>query len=209
MKLSTLILMGVLGLSISFSASASVLVNGSFENHTSGVPDSWTTSGNLGITSTQGESNGSFALAFSLGNLVSNGVLSQTFTTLPGQSYILSFDFGKYAVAQPTTVARLIYDVFDGSGFAGGTLLNGTVTDSTPANSTDSPDVYDPFSFGFVAVGTSATLRFTDTSDPQTAGGGFDAMLDNVAVISVPEPTRAGLLITSACGLFLRRRRIA
>ena len=212
MKRLATFLLGAMAFYASPDSQAATIANGSFENFSGSVPDSWVVSGNLGISAAQGTTDGSFAVAFSIGNLPSTGVLSQTFTTIAGGSYVLSFDFGKYSVNQPNEVARLGYDIFDGTDFTGALLLGGTAIDSTPGigdpNSPSSSAVYNPYVLTFTATGTSSTLRFTDTSDPQSGGGGFDAMLDNVIVTLVPEPSRATLLLLSAFGLLIRRRRI-
>lgn len=172
---------------------ASLILNGSFENSTAGLPDDWNPTGNMRVITAQGETDGTSALAFSFGNVPSTGIISQTFNTTSGVMYNLAFDFGKYSVNQPFQSARLEVDVFDGAGFGGLQLLDQTVVDTTPGsgdpNSTDSPDVYDAFQFSFLAVSSSSTLRFTDVSDAQASGGGFDAMLDNVSVSTVPEPS--------------------
>lgn len=191
---------------------ASLLTNGSFENST----NDWNPSGNLGVSSSQGESDGAFALAFSIGNTASNGFISQTFSTITGVQYLLTFDFGKYSINQPLQVARLDVDVFDGTGFAGTQILDVTVSDTTPGsgdpNSTDSSDVYSSFQYSFVALGSESTIRFSDTSDPQDINGGFDAMLDNVAInaSAVPEPSSAALMalcFTGISGIALIRER--
>ncbi|WP_345326919.1 hypothetical protein, partial [Novipirellula rosea] len=164
------------------------LVNGSFENSTGGLPDDWNPTGNVQVVTSQGETDAAHSLAFSFGNLPSNGVISQTFNTVAGTAHKLSFDFGKYSINQPSQSASLDVDVFDGAGFGGAHLLDQTVIDVTPgsgdANSTDSSDVYSNFEYFFFATSALTTLRFSDTSDPQVAGGGFDAMLDNVKVES-------------------------
>lgn len=192
------------------TASAELILNGSFENATGGVPDNWTATGNLAVSSSQGETDGTNALAFSIGNVPSNGAISQSFATIADTSYRLSFDFGKYSINQPNEVARLQVDVFDGTGFGGSQILNQLVSDATPAtgepNSTDSPSVYSPFQFDFTASGTTSTLRFSDFSDAQSGGGGFDAMLDHVRVAAVPEPSSLALVGLSVF-VFLGRRR--
>ena len=94
-------------------ASADLILNGSFENATANLPDNWTATGNLQVISTQGETDGANAVAFSFGNLPSNGAISQSMATLANTSYKLSFDFGKYSINQPLQVARLQVDVFD------------------------------------------------------------------------------------------------
>lgn len=163
------------------------------------------------MISSQGEAHGTHALAFSFANLASNGVTSQTFGTIAGTSYSLEFDFGKYSINQPLEIARLQVDVFDGTGFGGLQILNQLVTDGTPStgdpDSTDSPSVYSPFQFAFIASGTMSTLRFADQSDPQSIGGGFDAMLDNVRVSAVPEPSSFAFLGLSTFAIFVRRKR--
>ena len=194
------------------TAQADLILNGSFENATGGLPDNWISTGNLQVTSSQGETHGVNALAFSFGNLPSNGVISQSFATTAGTSYSLSFDFGKYSINQPLQIARLQANVFDGTGFGGLQILNQLVTDGTPSigdpDSTDSPNLYSSFQFGFIASGTTSTLRFADLSDPQSVGGGFDAMLDNVRVSAVPEPSSFALLGLSAFALFASRKRL-
>ncbi len=190
-------------------ASADLILNGSFENATA----NWTATGNLQVISTQGETDGANAVAFSFNNLPSDGVISQSIATIVNTSYKLSFDFGKYSINQPLQVARLQVNVFEGSGFGGSPILNQTVDDATPAtgdpNSTDSPSLYSPFQFTFIASSTTSTLRFSDISDAQAGGGGFDAMLDNVHVTAVPEPaslTLVGLSIVAFRGRRKTRR---
>ncbi|MCU0710222.1 MAG: PEP-CTERM sorting domain-containing protein [Pirellula sp.] len=192
-------------------AYANLILNGSFESSTGGAPDHWGFTGNLAVISSQGETDGSRALAFSFGNLPSNGVLFQSFETTAGAAYKLQFDFGKFSINQPLQVARLEVDVFDGTGFLGANILDQRVTDATPGsgelNSTDSPNVYSRFEFAFSAIGGRSTLRFTDVSDGQVSGGGFDAMLDNVSISAVPEPSSLALvtICSLACSFLVRR----
>jgi len=197
-------------------ATANLIANGSFESTTlSGpfqVPNSWSFTGNLAVTAGQGETDGANALAFSFANLPSNADLWQVLSTVPTTRYALAFDFGKYSVSQPLQSARLEVEVFDGVGFGGPHLLHSFVIDGTPGigdpNSTDSPSVYAPYLYDFLAVGSSATLRFRDISDAQVGGGGFDAMLDNVQVVAIPEPSTFVLAAFSLLPLaWLARRR--
>lgn len=190
---------------------AELILNGSFENESGGTPHDWISTGNVQVTSSQGETDGLNALAFSFGNVPSNGAISQTFATTAGASYSLTFDFGKYSIGQPLEIARLEVDLFSGTGFDGPQILNQIVADGTPSigdpDSTDSSSVYSPFQFGFTASGPTSTLRFTDVSDPQSFGGGFDAMLDNVNVSAVPEPSSIALIGLSILAIFAQRRR--
>lgn len=189
---------------------ADLIVNGSFESSTAGLPDHWNPVGNLKVISSQGETDGSYALAFSFGNVPSTGSISQTLATTAATTYWLTFDFGKYSISQPNQTARLQVDVFDGQGFGGSQLLNQLVSDSTPGpgdpNSTDSPAVYSAFQCVFTAQSASSTLRFTDLSDAQVSGGGFDAMLDNVDVSVVPEPSSFLCLLCAFGALVFWRR---
>ena len=194
------------------AASANLIANGSFEERVGGLPYSWNSVLNLGVVNNQGASDGDWAVAFSVGNVPSNGFISQAFATVPGVEYKLSFDFGKYSVNQPDEVARLDVGVFDSTltpGFGGPSLLSLTVSDDTPGpgNSVADATVYDPYSYLFTATGTLATLRFLDTSDAQSPGGGFDAMLDNVSVVAVPEPSTALVGLGLAVGGVVRSRR--
>lgn len=190
---------------------ADLIVNGSFENAAGWQPDSWNPVGNLQVISSQGETAGSYALAFSFGNVASNGSISQTLVTTAATSYWLAFDFGKFSVNQPNETARLQVEVFDGQGFGGSLLLNELVSDSTPGpgepNSEDAPSVYSAFQFMFTAQSGSSTLRFVDLSDAQVVGGGFDAMLDNVTVSVVPEPSSFLCLLFAFGAVALWRRR--
>src|SRR4029079_13921830 len=69
-----------------------VLVNGSFEQNFTG----WSATGNQDIiagVSTQGSKSARFNAA----QKPPNAVLTQSFSTAPGQSYTLSFDYGVYS----------------------------------------------------------------------------------------------------------------
>lgn len=178
-------------------ANATLLLNGSFEDATSGLPNDWNPGGNLQVISTQGQTDGSYALAFSYGNLPSDGQIWQTFDTIQGTAYYLNFDFGKYSVNQPDLVARLQIDIYDGDDFSGSILLTEIVEDATDTTS----GFYRAFQYEFTASGASSTLRFRDFSDAQVSGGGFDAMLDKVEVTMVPEPAASALLIGGVAGV--------
>ena len=74
-------------------STGNLVVNGSFESDYTG----WSTSGNQSIATSDPNhpaSSGVKVQVFSLGNAYANGVLSQTISTVPGQRYLLSFDFG-------------------------------------------------------------------------------------------------------------------
>ena len=147
-------------------------LNGSFESGYTG----WSASGNQGIYSTSPylATNGSRVVAFNPADSMPNGVLSQTFTTLPGQSYLLSFDMGVLSFNK--LEQRLEVEVVGG----GGTLLlsrnfqlfgrGGGTNYWTAVNE-----------LPFTADSTTTTLVFRDKSP---ATNSLDLLLDNVRVAS-------------------------
>lgn len=144
------------------------LVNGSFENKYT----AWTRSGNQKITR-RAVTNGIKAVAFNGGDTNPSGLLSQTFATLVGQTYALSFDLGIDSY-QSTDQNRIQVTVQGNS-----TVLSQTVI----LSGRGSERWYTPMSFNFVADGTSATLTFQDTSLVTT---NIDLLLDNVNVLAFP-----------------------
>ena len=96
-----------------------------------------------------------------------DGVLSQSFATTPGQSYILAFDLGAFSLVNQNE-QRMLLTVQGAS-----TLLSRTI--SVFASGTGGR--YQPQSFTFVADSPTTTLTFTDAS-PTTAS--VDLLLDNV-----------------------------
>jgi Ig-like domain-containing protein/uncharacterized protein DUF642 len=144
-----------------------VLANGSFESSSAG----WTASGNLAFVSNApySASAGIRTVAFNGSQTTPNGVLSQTFTTTPGQTYALAFDIGVLSGGNQTD-PRLQVTV-QGSG----TLLNQTATIAAPPSGV----VYSPRSFTFVANSTTTKLTFADVSlDTMNV----DLLLDNVRI---------------------------
>jgi hypothetical protein len=205
MTRTVLFVLSILSSAIVKPLDAGLITNGSFENSSGGFPDDWISTGNMTVVPHQGHTDGLLALAFGHGNLVSNGIIYQTFSTTMGTIYDLTFDFGKFSQDQPLQAARLEVEVFDGSGFAGAQLLHFTAVDTTPEsgdpNSIDSPSVYKPFHLTFTATSGFSTLRFVDISDPQLIvdpGDFFDAMLDHVnveiATAAVPEPSSFAII---------------
>lgn len=124
------------------------------------------------------------------------GSLSQTFDTVLGLTYNVSFFLGANGDGPPPTKSVTV-------GATGNATVGYTVP-STPFP----PNVvtYSPFSYAFTATGTSTTLTFTSTGT--TAYG---AALDSVSVNAVPEPATWALMIVGfgAMGGMLRRHRQA
>lgn len=87
-----LALVSLLGLGITQSAKANLIVNGGFET---GDFTGWTTGGNLSFTGVAGVHNGvsphSGNFQAFLGPIGSNGFISQNLATVPGGHYVLDF----------------------------------------------------------------------------------------------------------------------
>jgi hypothetical protein len=143
-------------------------VNGNFESALTG----WTTAGSSGtvvLGSGFTGTNPTNLVKFNSGNTATNGVLSQTFTTMPGTTYTLSFDQGVYAF---NNVAQIIQIGVTGSGslLSQNFSLNGTGGGNV---------VWATRTVTFTADSASTTLTFRDLS---ASGAGLDLLLDNVTV---------------------------
>ncbi len=145
-----------------------VLVNGSFESDYT----AWTKSGNQAIA-TYPTTDGRKLVAFNGSNLAANGVLSQTFATVSGQTYTLTFDAGILSYVKKNQVLEVK--------IAGpGSLLSQTMTLKG-----DGDGIIDWFSktYTFVAGGSTATITFRDRS---TATNALDLLLDNIRISGPP-----------------------
>jgi len=146
------------------------LVNGSFEAGYQG----WTSSGNQAIQSAPpyAASNGSQLVVFNGGNLTPNGILTQTFTTVAGQTYTLTFDAG---VLSFNTKSQTLGVTVTGTGI----LLTQAITINGLGGGTNR---WLPQSFTFVANQSTSTLTFVDQS---TSTNNLDLLLDNVCVTRI------------------------
>jgi len=117
-------------------------------------------------------------------NALDTGSVAQTFATIAGQGYIVSF-----ALAGNPTGAPAVKSVSVGVG--GPTTLYSF--DTTGKTLTSMGWVTD--TFAFTASGTSTTLTFTSLVQ-----GPFGPALDNVTIAdaAVPEPASAGLFLVGA-----------
>ena len=145
-----------------------VLVNGSFETSTSG----WTASGNLFVESEAlgVATDGISWVAFNAGDETPNGELSQTFSTVPGQSYVVAFDVGTLSYYNDQQKMRVSV-----SG-AGNPLPAQTITLTGLRNGNIE---WESRSYSFVADSMSSTLTFTDVSQATLS---VDLLLDHVRV---------------------------
>ena len=139
------------------------LVNGSFE---SGF-DGWSHSGNVRVQSAATVPDGSKVLGFNTGNSAVGGVVSQTFTTIPGLTYRLTFDMG--VLAYNTSEQRLQVNVSGGANLANQVFsMNGTGGGRT---------VWATKTVGFTTDSPTTTVTFTDRSPTSNA---IDLLLDHV-----------------------------
>jgi hypothetical protein len=152
-------------------------VNGSFESDYTG----WTRSGNLGIgfTPYHQPTQGSKLTVFNWGQSAPNGVLSQTFGTVPGQTCTLAFDAG--VLAFNFDEQRLQVTVR-----GQGVLLERTVSVFGKGGGSTT---WAAQSFTFVADSASTTVTFADVS-PTTLN--LDMVLDNVRVSAATDTTPPG-----------------
>ena len=145
-----------------------MLVNGSFEDGHAG----WTATGNQTIkpaVTPYRPSDGNKLVAFNSENLQPGGRLMQTFATVAGATYSLSFDTG--IVAYNFDAQRLLVTVTGGK-----TLLSQTI--NATGNGTGSLQ-WNAKSYTFVADSALTTLAFKDDSATTVS---IDLLLDNVSV---------------------------
>jgi lysophospholipase L1-like esterase len=144
-----------------------LVVNGSFESDLAG----WTTTGNMLVQSSAPytPTNGTKLLAFNAAQLAPNGVISQSFPTVSGQTYQLAFDVGNFAYN--TSVQTIQATVVGSSSLLSRNIsLTGLGGGATR---------WAPQSFSFTANSASTTLSFRDLS---TTSNSLDLVLDNVRV---------------------------
>ncbi len=206
----------LLAITITASARANQLLNGSFETPViapasftnvspGGEPAgfAWTvTVNNVDIVS-QGVA-GWPAPAFDgtqfldLVGFNSTGGIRQTFTTTVGNQYTLSFEYGNNPRFSPATALVTITSGIN-------TLLSQPIIHST---STTSDYDWTAFSMNFTATGTSAVLDFLETSGGNNGGIFLDAVSVDRFFAAVPEPASLAVFVTALLGFApLRRRR--
>jgi hypothetical protein len=216
-RTATVSLLGALALSTSVTSAsaAELLVNGSFEDlgeamaqgwggYTFGIGYSPTLPGwNVDFGSVDVTVNGSpwGPAADGFNSLDINGwdagQISQSFDTVLGQTYNVSFAYSRNVYGPQTATADV---------FAGGTLLN-VVADNDGSFGSPSNMVWKSGGFSFLGTGNTETIRLTATT-----GGNGGVFFDNISVstAAVPEPATWAMMITGfgIAGSLLRRRRI-
>ncbi|MCS6865847.1 MAG: choice-of-anchor C family protein [Gemmataceae bacterium] len=192
------------------SASASIIINGSFEQGTNLPPTNGFVTLSSGSTAITGWTvggagidwidNGYWNASQGLRSLdlsaVNAGSISQTFSTIPGQAYLVQFDMAGNTDGGPA-IKTLTADV--GAGPI--TFSFDTTGRSRPGNMG-----WETKSFVFTATSSTTTLTFTSTVT--TA---FGPALDNVSVTPIPEPMSlmvlGGLMVSGLAAV--RRRKAA
>lgn len=202
----------VLATAVPPAAAANLLVNGNFEDSTSNLatPTGWTnigwTQGILYYDWIAGIEHFEGTRFYSIGGSASNGWsnvgdgLAQTFATVPGATYHLSFALSAENVSWGGDSTL--------SASAGNTTQNWLLVPTGGAAFTR------PFTvegFDFVAPGSSTTLSLVMSASTSGFPGNNDPLLDAVSVelvsLPVPEPSGAWLLAAGLPLIAWRRRR--
>jgi len=189
------------------TASASLIVNGSFEESSlnpggtwiplaggSSAIDGWTTTlggvDYMGTIWAAADGNRFIDL-----NNVSPGGIQQSFATVAGGSYLVTFALSANMFGGP---AEKVVEVSAGGSseiFTYDYILEGS-TQGTPN--------WKYFEWTFVATGSTSTLSFTSLT-----GSVYGATLDDVTVVAIAIPAPASLALLALGGLVGRRRRTA
>lgn len=215
------------------SATAAAFQNGSFENGLTG----WTLvadSGGERISNIEGATQGGVAFNFNAFQVNGTGVLAQAFSTVAGQTYMMSFDFGNYGQTSGFN-SILQAEIRDGASAISGTQLIGlgsgfatvgnntgfslaqvgSIVTATDVNSPvfdtafftpvpTSPE-FSTISIIFTALSGTSTIVFSDKTG--LTGQFSDGVLDNVRLSAVPEPSTLALCGVGLVGLLYRRTR--
>ncbi len=154
-------------------------LNGSFESSLK----YWALSGNARVNTNAASTDGKNLIEFNYGNTDPNGVVSQSFITVPGTTYTLTYDVG---VLSYNTNQQSVLATVTGSGV----LLSKALTVTGPGSGTAR---WTSQSFTFVANSSNTTLSFSDTS---TTTAAIDLYIDNVRVSAPMAPQTAAAPLT-------------
>ncbi len=155
------------------------LANGSFEDGYAG----WSVAGSQELktaTAPYSATDGSKLIAFNTVNSLPGGVLSQTFATIPGATYTITFDAGVLAFNSGSQKLQVTWNNQAGILFRNFTLIG---------TGNGIPQWF-PQTATFVADGTFTTLAFRDISATTST---IDLLLDNILITVTPPPPRPSL----------------
>ncbi|MDB6035872.1 MAG: hypothetical protein JWM16_6210 [Verrucomicrobiales bacterium] len=176
-------ILATVGLSCHLSAQ-NLITNGDFEIgpfQTNGTVANWIVSGNAHIAVRQEGSTGpTHSASFNVDGDSEGNVLSQSFSTMAGQTYVFEFDGGVWG--QPSGATPQIHFQV----FGAGSEVDGTVP-LPIADPTDPSGIeFHHYFRTFTADSSTTTVRFTDVG---LGNGSADVVLDSVSVIVAPSPT--------------------
>jgi len=198
-------LLGALALGASVAHAG--ISNGSFQLGSGTLADDWVLTGpnSLALTDADYIANAGAAgaspyggrfLSFNAADGPIGNSASQTFATVAGQEYIVSYAHANYGVNLAQRLQVLVENLDEGD-----TLFSDVIVDFT--GGTDLSAIWTEKSFRFLATGPTATLSFSDRG-VHTAS--TDLLIDNVSVEAVPEPATLALLGAGLAAIARRRR---
>ncbi len=169
-----------------------LLINGSFEDgphDPSDIIQDWNVTGWV-HSAMQGATSGNFSAGLSIGGNSQGNTLSQTFSTIVGQSYLVEFDAGVFGTRDGN---RLLLNI---RVLGNGTLLDTTVPPPDAATAEPASVVFHHYRYTFTANSTSTILRFTDSG---LDNANADVVIDSVSVVptTLPAPTTLPLANSS------------
>ena len=198
------------------ASAAELLTNGSFEDLGGATPQGWggytygpdfsdplpgwsVDFGNVDVT-VNGSPWGPAANGFNSLDINgwTAGEISQSFATVLGQTYNVSFAFSRNVYGPQTSTAEVS---------AGGTVLS-VIAENDGSFGSPANMIWKSGGFSFSGTGNTETIRLSATN-----AGNAGVFFDNISVstAAVPEPATWAMMITGfgIAGSLLRRRRIA
>jgi hypothetical protein len=196
------------------ASAVELLINGGFDAPVAGVPEPWggftlyavgpvplsgwtVESGSVDLTTTASGWGPPVSAPYSLDiNGWDAGVISQSFNTVLGRSYNVSYRYSRNAANGPSPSEATVA--------AGGVTQNVVSTNDPLLFGTLGNFIFQTGGFSFVGDGNAATIRLSAVTQ-----GNAGVYFDNVSVTAVPEPATWALMIGGfgLAGATLRARR--
>jgi len=175
-----------------------------FTSASQGIPGWTIVSGNVDLVATallpSFEGNESINL-----NGLSPGAISQTFSTVLGQAYTLTFGYSNNP-GSPSAIFTADVSVTGATPVLATTITHNTST--YDINTHTGSMNYNVFSQNFIANSTSSTVKFQSTSP----AGPYGIVLDGIKATATPEFgsvfSLGGLLVAGGVGLWIKKRRV-